>query len=209
MSERALAYVDYGDIGFGGVRVRVYPSRMNTVRQADAMSDRDIIAIYRQVTGDHQPITNVYPAYLVAKGQLDVDWHEINEVRVSESMAKNQERRVTKAAAEVNADNAEQVASAPKAPRKSIKNLICGRLQDQATDPSITDEQIAAEIREAFPSSKAAENPSQHIAYYRSQLGRNGTIPKRERAKKQPKAAAAGAQAGGTVEELEMAVEEA
>lgn len=39
-----------------------------------------------------------------------------------------------------------------------------------------TNEEIAQKLAEAFPTSKAAQNPDQHIGYYRSQLRREGLL---------------------------------
>lgn len=182
---KPIAVVEYDD-----VRVKIFRGRMDTVNTVKQMSDRDLMIVYRILTNDNQPITNIYPVYKVVAGQVDADWHEINGLRLSETMSENQRRRVTKAAAEANdAEVANDGASAaPKAPRKTIKTLICSRLIEAVDNPAITDETITAEIVADFPDSKAAANPKQHIAYYRSALSTEGKIPKVERAKREPKA---------------------
>lgn len=194
---KPIAVVEYDD-----VRVKIFRGRMDTVNEVKRMSDRDLMLVYRILTNDNQPITNIYPVYKVVAGQVDADWHEINGLRISEVMSDNQRRRVTKAAAEANAEVANDGESAaPKAPRKTIKTLICSRLIEAVDNPAITDETITAEIVADFPDSKAAANPKQHIAYYRSHLSTEGKIPKVERVKRAPKGKKAAVE-GDQVEEV-------
>lgn len=184
-----------GSVEYDDVTVLLYEGRLRTIRQVEepgGLSERAIRTIYRIVTGDDQPILWMDPVVQVVKGQLDIDWHEVNEIGVSETMAENQERR--RVSAKKTAGNAEAAAEAQenapktKAPRATIKSLICGMLKEQVDNPEITDEAIHAAIKERFPDSKAAQDPGLHTNYYRSALANKGEIPKRERAARTRKA---------------------
>lgn len=197
-----LDSVEYGE-GDGLVEIIIYGSRIKTIQQVETLNERALVRMYRYITGDTQPVLNPYPAVRVVMGQIDIDWHEIHGVKVSETMSDNQVKRVVKAKKQVAdgeaaaADNGAQ--AAPKAPRKTIRQLITAMLLDSQPQEVITEA-----IRADFPGTKAAENPEQHTSYYRSKLVQEGKLEKQVRA---PKAKAAGGEAQG--DQVEVAVAEA
>lgn len=190
-------------IKYDDIRFPIFNSRVHTVNHVRDMHEREIIFAYRAITGDKQPVNYIDPARKVVMGQIQLDWFEINNIEVSEIMAKKQVERVETAVEEVNnAEGAVEGATVSKAgrkPRATVKALITGRLRDQLNDPSVTDEMIIEEIKAAFPNKIAAQNPTQHIAYYRSFMIKNGELPKRPRKVREAKA---GKAEGGVIEEI-------
>jgi hypothetical protein len=174
-------------VEYGGHVFMLFEERFETLDQVKQLTPHQLHVVYRSLTDGEAGMDDPEQVVWVVQGQLQLDWMKArfpDQHERIETMAKKQEARVNKAK-NPDPDGTGATKTGKGKAKKAgptLKDSIRGMLLEGKSD-----EAIIKMIETKFPDSGTARNPKIHIAFYKTQLRREGhTIQQPEKKKKAP-----------------------
>jgi hypothetical protein len=165
-----------------GVGLTIYSGLLATLHEADDLTQAEVIAMYREISGDNRLTIGMHSARQVIKGDLQAAWYVAMGKDVPHRVTSNQEERMAKAKQATAESEQEQTAAksnGERKPRTTIRSIIeTGLLAGTPHD------QILKQVHEFKPGAKADEK---HIAYYRHYLIAQGKMERPAKVEKPKK----------------------
>lgn len=165
-----------------GVGLTIYSGLLATLSEVADLTQAEVIAMYREITGDNRLTIGMYSARQVIKGDLQAAWYAATGQDIPRKVVSNQEERMAKAKQATAESEQEQTAAksnGEKKPRTTIRSII-----ETGLLAGTPNEQILAQVHEFKPGAKADDK---HIAYYRHYLIKQGKMDKPAKVEKPKK----------------------
>lgn len=157
-----------GEVNVVGRVINVFFSLILTVREVDKLKDKDVIAMYRALTGDtRRHVVNI-AARQVVSGYVQNLWYQKRGLPIPDAVRINHEARLKHAReAQQMSENETSGADAGAAPvvkevRKTIRGVIRASLA--AGD---AEDVVLANVKAAFPESKVTKKD---VVWNRNQM---------------------------------------
>src|SRR5678815_256052 len=110
-----------------GVGLTIYSGLLATLHEADDLTQAEVIAMYRDISGDNRLTIGIHSARQVIKGDLQAAWYVAMGQDIPQKVVSNQEERMAKAkqaTAESEQEQAAAKSNGEKKPRTTIRSII-------------------------------------------------------------------------------------